>query len=75
MQPVNVARDIELQTRNLPAPVSLIFDVYMHCAVYFSYLPCRSVDSDISAVWEELLILQLFITMRAHLLVWSTKTR
>ena len=24
VQPVNVARDIELQTRNLPAPVSLI---------------------------------------------------
>ena len=70
MQPVGVARDIELQTRNLPVPVSLIFDVYIHCAIYFLSLPCRSVDSGISAVWEELLIFQLSTTMRAHLLVW-----
>ena len=60
MQPVNVARDIELQTRNLLAPVSLIFDVHIHCAIYFLSLPCRSVDSGICAVWEEPLIFQLF---------------
>ena len=30
VQPVGVARDIQLRTRNLPAPVSLIFGVCIH---------------------------------------------
>ena len=74
VQPVNVDRDIELQTRNLPAPVSLIFGIYIHC-VTFHLLSIRSVDLGISAVWKELLIFQLSTTMRAHSPVGSTKTR
>ena len=49
VQPVNIDRDIELQTRNLPAPVSLIINVCIVCTSFHS-LPCRSVDSGISAV-------------------------
>ena len=76
VQPVNVARDIELLTRNLPAPVRLIFRSYSYPSYNcFNYLSSRSVDSAITAVWEELLIFQLSTTMRAHSPVGSTKTR
>ena len=76
VQPVNVARNIELNTRNLPAPVSFILVcTYLLYFIYFPLLPCRSVDSGMSAVWEELSIFQLSTTMRAHLPAGSTKTR
>ena len=38
VQPVGVDRDIELQTRNLPAPVSLIFGIYIPCVTSFHCL-------------------------------------
>ena len=78
VQPVNTDRDIQLRTRNLPAPVSLIIHshaYYLYVSNCFTYLVCSTMDSAITAVWEVLLNLRLSTTMRAHSPVGSLQTR